>query len=156
MGSAPVRFRGIASSLLAVMRNTGMAFGIAVAGAVVYNLAPFTTRGNAGPFHGVRLDTFINGLHWAYLTGALFSLLSATAVLMARAEKCIPGTKTEINGKHILLFDITGFIESKCLSSRNRHNKRMLSQFTGHHPATFGIDSQLFAHDGPGERNLML
>ena len=102
MGSAPVRFRGIASSLLAVMRNTGMAFGIAVAGAVVYNLAPFTTRGNAGPFHGVRLDTFINGLHWAYLTGALFSLLSATAVLMAKPNAKLspeppPGNKEQKN-----------------------------------------------------------
>ncbi|MDA8139521.1 MAG: MFS transporter [Desulfobacteraceae bacterium] len=85
MGSAPAQFRGIASSLLAVMRNTGMAFGIAVAGAVVYNLAPFTTRGYAGPFSGAHLDIFINGLHWSYLTGALFSLLSATAVLFAKA-----------------------------------------------------------------------
>lgn len=86
MGSAPVQFRGIASSLLAVMRNTGMAFGIAVSGAVVYNLAPFTTRGHAGPFSGVHLDIFINGLHWSYLTGALFSMLSATAVLFAKSH----------------------------------------------------------------------
>jgi MFS family permease len=87
MGSAPAQFRGIASSLLAVMRNTGMALGIAVAGAVVYNLAPFTTRGQAGPFNGAHLETFINGLHWSYLTGALFSMLSATAVLLAKNDR---------------------------------------------------------------------
>ena len=86
MGSAPAQFRGIASSLLAVMRNTGMAFGIAVSGAVVYNLAPFTTRGQAGPFTGADLGIFINGLHWSYLTGALFSMLSATAVLFAKSD----------------------------------------------------------------------
>jgi len=74
MGSAPAQFRGIASSLLAVMRNTGAAFGIAVSGAVVYNLAPFTTRGSAGPFSGDQLVAFVDGLHWGYLTGALFSL----------------------------------------------------------------------------------
>ena len=89
MGSAPAQFRGIASSLLAVMRNTGMAFGIAVSGAVVYNLAPFTTRGHAGPFSGANLDIFINGLHWSYLTGALFSILSATAVFFAKSDKSL-------------------------------------------------------------------
>jgi EmrB/QacA subfamily drug resistance transporter len=87
MGSAPAKFRGIASSLLAVMRNTGMAFGIAVSGAVVYNLAPFTARGQAGPFSGAHLDIFINSLHWGYLSGALFSLLSATAVLFAKSDR---------------------------------------------------------------------
>lgn len=84
MGSAPVQFRGIASSIIAVMRNTGMAFGIAVAGAIVYNLAPFTTRGNAGPFVDLQLNTFLNGLHWAYLAGALLSLLSAFTALLAK------------------------------------------------------------------------
>ena len=86
MGSAPVQFRGIASSILAVMRNTGMAFGIAVAGAIVYNLAPFTTSGHAGPFSENQLGAFLNGLHWAYLTGAMFSLLSAVTALFAKAE----------------------------------------------------------------------
>ena len=86
MGCAPAKFRGVASSLLAVMRNTGMAFGIAVSGAVVYNLAPFTTRGQAGPFIGAQLDVFMNGLQWSYLTGALFSLLSATAVFLAKSD----------------------------------------------------------------------
>lgn len=85
MGSAPVQFRGIASSILSVTRNTGMAFGIAVAGAIVYNLAPFTTRGHAGPFTDLQLNTFLNGLHWAYLAGALLSLLAAFAALLAKS-----------------------------------------------------------------------
>ncbi len=86
MGSAPQQFRGIASSILAVMRNTGMAFGIAVAGAIVYNLAPFTTTGHAGPFTGHNLNAFLRGLHWAYLAGAGLSLLSAFTALLARVE----------------------------------------------------------------------
>ena len=83
MGSAPRQFHGIASSILAVMRNTGMAFGIAVAGAIVYSLAPFTTSGHAGPFTGRELSLFLNGLRWAYLAGAGFSVLSACTVLFA-------------------------------------------------------------------------
>ena len=86
MGSAPQKYRGIASSILAVMRNTGMAFGIALAGAIVYSLAPFTTRGHAGPFIGQQFGAFLNGLHWAYLTGAGISLLSAFTALLAKAE----------------------------------------------------------------------
>lgn len=86
MGSAPPQFRGIASSILAVMRNTGMAFGIAVAGAIVYNLAPFTTSGQAGPFSDNQLAAFLNGLQWAYRAGAGLALLSAFAALAAKAE----------------------------------------------------------------------
>jgi EmrB/QacA subfamily drug resistance transporter len=86
MGSAPKQFRGIASSILAVMRNTGMAFGIAVAGAIVYNIAPFTTNGHSGPFSNGQLTGFLNGLHWAYLTGAGLALLSACSALLAKAE----------------------------------------------------------------------
>ncbi len=86
MGSAPQQFRGIASSILAVMRNTGMAFGIAVAGAIVYNLAPFTASGRSGQFFGPQLSAFLNGLHWAYRAGAMLALFSACAVLLAKAE----------------------------------------------------------------------
>ena len=86
MGSVPEQFRGIASSILAVTRNTGMAFGIAVAGAIIYNLAPFTTSGHAGHFTDYQMDEFLNGLHWAYLAGVLLSLLAAFTALLAKAE----------------------------------------------------------------------
>ena len=86
MGSAPPQFRGIASSVLAVARNTGMAFGIAVAGAIMYARAPFTARGHAGPFSGPELLAFLNGLHWAYLAGAALALLALIAALCARAQ----------------------------------------------------------------------
>ncbi|MDA8308400.1 MAG: hypothetical protein M0Z81_16455 [Deltaproteobacteria bacterium] len=86
MGSPPPQFRGVASSILAVMRNTGMAFGIAVAGAIMYSLAPFTTRGHAGAFTGRELNAFLHGLHWAYLAGCALALLAAFSALLAKAE----------------------------------------------------------------------
>ncbi|MGD9161212.1 MAG: MFS transporter [Desulfobacteraceae bacterium] len=86
MGSAPERFRGVASSILAMMRNVGMVFGIAVAGTIVNNTAPFTAQGHAGMFTPDQLDIFINGLKWAFLAGAGFAVLSAVAALFAEAE----------------------------------------------------------------------
>jgi EmrB/QacA subfamily drug resistance transporter len=86
MGSAPKQYRGIASSILAVTRNTGMAFGIAAAGTIVYNLAPFTASGHAGLFTGPELGTFLHGLHWAYLVGAGLSLCAAFSALFAQTE----------------------------------------------------------------------
>lgn len=84
MGSAAPQFRGVASSILAVTRNTGMAFGIALAGAIMYGLAPFTARGHAGPFTPQELRAFLDGLHWAYLAAAAIALLAAFTALLAR------------------------------------------------------------------------
>ena len=86
MGSAPERFRGVASSILAMMRNVGMVFGIAIAGTIVYNIAPFTTQGHAGLFGNEQLDIFINGLKWAFLAASGVAILSAISALFARAE----------------------------------------------------------------------
>ncbi len=87
MGSVPPWHRGIASSMLAVMRNTGMAFGIAIAGAIVYNLAPATTLGHSGLFTGPDLDQFLNGLHWAYIGGAVLAILSALSAISAKGRQ---------------------------------------------------------------------
>ncbi len=86
MGSAPPQYRGVASSILAMMRNTGMAFGISMAGAIVYNLAPFTARGQSGQFTGPELTQFLHGLHWAFLAASGLSLASAVTALLARPE----------------------------------------------------------------------
>lgn len=87
MGSAPQKYRGIASSILAMMRNTGMAFGIAVAGTIVYNLSPFTTQGHTGLFTTEQVTIFLIGLKWAYLTAAVISIISAITALLAKVEK---------------------------------------------------------------------
>ncbi|MBN2418455.1 MAG: MFS transporter [Deltaproteobacteria bacterium] len=86
MGSAPDQFRGIASSILAMMRNVGMVFGIAIAGTIVYNIAPFTTQGHTGLFDPDQLCIFLNGLKWAFLAASGIAILSAVTALFARAE----------------------------------------------------------------------
>ncbi len=91
MGSAPGQFRGIASSILAMMRNIGMVFGIAIAGTIVYNLAPFTTQGHAGLFAHDQLGIFLNGLKWAFLTASGIAILSAISALLAKAETQVEG-----------------------------------------------------------------
>jgi EmrB/QacA subfamily drug resistance transporter len=85
MGSVPPWHRGTASSMLAVMRNAGMAFGIAVAGAIVYNLAPSSISDHTGHFTGQVLGNFVDGLHWAYLAGAALAGLAGVAALFAKA-----------------------------------------------------------------------
>jgi EmrB/QacA subfamily drug resistance transporter len=86
MGSAPDQFRGVASSILAMMRNVGMVFGIAVAGTIVYNIAPFTTQGHAGLFTPDQLGIFLDGLKWAFLAASGIAILSAIAALFAKTE----------------------------------------------------------------------
>ena len=86
MGSAPDQFRGIASSVLAMMRNVGMVFGIAIAGTIVYNIAPFTTQGHAGLFTSDQMGIFLNGLKWAFLAASGIAILSAVSALFAKAE----------------------------------------------------------------------
>ena len=87
MGSTPIQFRGVASSILAMMRNVGMVFGIAIAGTIVYNLAPFTTQGHAGLFASDQLAIFLNGLKWAFLAASGIAILSAVSALFAKANK---------------------------------------------------------------------
>ncbi|MBN1830668.1 MAG: MFS transporter [Deltaproteobacteria bacterium] len=86
MGSAPEQFRGVASSILAMMRNVGMVFGIAISGTIVYNIAPFTTQGHAGLFTSDQLEIFLDGLKWAFLAASGIAILSAISALFARDE----------------------------------------------------------------------
>jgi EmrB/QacA subfamily drug resistance transporter len=91
MGSAPNQFRGVASSILAMMRNVGMVFGIAVAGTIVYNIAPFTTQGHSGLFTSDQLGIFLNGLKWAFLAASGIAILSAISALFAKADTQVEG-----------------------------------------------------------------
>ena len=71
MGSVPVVHLGIASGILAAMRNVGMVLGIAVSGAVLYNCAPVTHSMQPGAFGEAEIQEFLCGLRWAYITGSL-------------------------------------------------------------------------------------
>ena len=86
MGSAPRRYRGVASAILATMRNLGMVLGIATAGAVLYTFAP------AGILQKLALQpadvaAFLRGLRYAYGAGAIWGLASAATSLITSKEK---------------------------------------------------------------------
>jgi EmrB/QacA subfamily drug resistance transporter len=83
MGSAPVTHLGIASGILAAMRNVGMVLGIAVAGAVLYNVAPIVLYLDPGHFSPADIQEFLSGLHWAYISGAVIASAAALTSLAA-------------------------------------------------------------------------
>jgi Na+/melibiose symporter-like transporter len=83
MGSVPPMRLGIASGMLAAMRNVGMVLGIAIAGAVLYNLAPVAASGTIEQLTGPEINEFVSGLHWAYISGAAMAGISAVAQLFA-------------------------------------------------------------------------
>ena len=83
MGSVPVTHLGIASGILAAMRNVGMVFGIAVAGAVLYNMAPITVSGQPAAFGSAEIEEFLSGLRWSYISGAALAGAAALTSLMA-------------------------------------------------------------------------
>jgi EmrB/QacA subfamily drug resistance transporter len=87
MGSVPVFHLGIASGILAAMRNVGMVLGLAVAGAVLYNVAPIASSGQPGSFTGADIQEFISGLRWAYIVGAIIAATAALTSLAARGQR---------------------------------------------------------------------
>jgi MFS family permease len=83
MGSVPPWHLGIASGIIAAMRNVGMVLGIAISGAVLYNLAPVTASTHPGSFTPQEIQEFLNGLHWAFITGAAIAAIAALTSLLA-------------------------------------------------------------------------
>jgi len=90
MGSVPVVHLGVASGILAAMRNVGMVLGIAVAGAVLYNCAPVTHSMQPGTFGEAEVQEFLCGLRWAYVTGACIAGAAAVTSLIAGGKKRQP------------------------------------------------------------------
>lgn len=87
MGSVPFTHLGIASGILAAMRNVGMVFGIAVAGAVLYNVAPVTLSGQPGSFSSDDIQEFLSGMRWAYISGAAMAGIAALTSLGAAVRR---------------------------------------------------------------------
>jgi EmrB/QacA subfamily drug resistance transporter len=94
MGSVPVVHLGIASGILAAMRNVGMVLGIAVAGAVLYNCAPVTHSLRPGAYREADILEFLCGLRWAFITGACIAGVGAVTSLVAggKRRQTIPPT----------------------------------------------------------------
>ena len=87
MGSVPMPYLGIASGILAAMRNVGMVLGIAVAGAVLYNSASVDVSLGSGPLDSTEVAAFLRGLQWAYITGAGIAAAAAVASFRAVAPR---------------------------------------------------------------------
>jgi len=87
MGSVPVAHLGVASGILAAMRNVGMVLGIAVAGAVLYNCAPVTHSMQPGAFGEQKIQEFLCGLRWAYIAGACIAGAAALTSLIAGGKR---------------------------------------------------------------------
>ena len=87
MGNVPREQLGISSGVLAAMRNVGMAIGIAIAGAILYNVAPVALSGNPGSFTAEDIKEFMSGLRWAYVGGAMLAGVAALASLMTVGQR---------------------------------------------------------------------
>jgi len=87
MGNVPKAQLGVASGILAAMRNVGMALGIAIAGAILYNAAPVVLNWNPGTFTSNDVHKFMSGLHWAYIVAALLAGAAALTALIAAGQR---------------------------------------------------------------------
>jgi MFS family permease len=86
MGSAPRPHLGIASGILATMRNVGMALGIATGGMVLYAFASSDILQKAALDSSEAL-AFLSGLKYAYIAGAILTGIAAlTSLVRSRGE----------------------------------------------------------------------
>ncbi|MEJ2367447.1 MAG: MFS transporter [Acidobacteriota bacterium] len=86
MGSTEGRRLGVASSLVATVRNVGMVAGIALGGILLYAVTP--ARVLALTFlSGETARAFLHGLRWAFAGG------SAAALMAALASMARPGSR---------------------------------------------------------------
>lgn len=87
MGNVPQGYLGVASGVLAAMRNVGMVLGIAIVGVVLYNVAPVASSGQPGSFNSSEVAEFLSGLQWGYVAGAGMAAAAALASLGAIGGK---------------------------------------------------------------------
>ncbi len=84
MGSVPDNRRGIASGMMATMRNVGMVVGTAVSGAMFSGrqaslTAALKAKGIAGS--ALQVQSFTGAFHFAYVMAGIFALIAAGASL---------------------------------------------------------------------------
>ena len=83
MGSVPRPYLGVASGILATVRNVGMILGIASAGAVLYAFAPSDILGKS-VLEGPDAVAFLSGLKHAYVAGGFFAAIATFTSLVRR------------------------------------------------------------------------
>jgi hypothetical protein len=87
MGSAPRTYLGVASGILATMRNVGMVLGITVAGAVVYGFAPFASSQPPTSFTSAQYQQFLSAVQWAYVAGAALAAMASFSSIAASRRR---------------------------------------------------------------------
>jgi len=85
MGSAPKSHLGVASGILASMRNVGMVLGIATGGAVLYTFASPQVMQRA-VLNGMETSAFLSGLKYAYMVGGILSACASCTSLVRHKE----------------------------------------------------------------------
>ncbi|HEX3044116.1 MAG TPA: MFS transporter [Bacillota bacterium] len=84
MGSVPPFKRGVASGMLATMRNVGMVIGVALSGALFTSSQNWlTAQGKTQGLGGVQLTNFAftGALHTTYIVGAFIALVGVATSL---------------------------------------------------------------------------
>lgn len=92
MGAVPPNRRGIASGLLATMRNLGMVLGVAISGAVFTSYMTHLTKtlsdqGVTG--QALKTESFIGAIHLAFLVAAGIAVLAVFTSLIRGAQKSV-------------------------------------------------------------------
>jgi MFS family permease len=85
MGSVPNSKRGVASGMLATMRNIGMVLGVAISGAIFTSSHDgYTKLWKARGLYGIQLEkvAFEGALHIAYTVGALLAFIAVITSLI--------------------------------------------------------------------------
>ena len=84
MGSAPRSYLGIASGILATVRNVGMVLGISMGGAILYAFAPSSIL-QKPTLDPSEATAFLSSLRYAYVAGGLSACAAAmTSLLRSR------------------------------------------------------------------------
>ena len=86
MGSVPRPHLGVASAVLANMRNIGMVIGIALAGVILHALVPdeILDKHSLNPSEA---GFFLHGIESAFLVGAAISVIAAVTALIKQPRK---------------------------------------------------------------------
>jgi EmrB/QacA subfamily drug resistance transporter len=87
MGNVPKMYLGIASGMLANMRNLGMVLGIALAGTIFYSFAPVALSKHQMEFSAAEIQQLLIGFRWAYLVGAGIAVMAVITSFFTRSTK---------------------------------------------------------------------
>ena len=82
MGSVPPSYLGIASGILATIRNAGMLLGIATAAMVLYAFVPADVL-QMTALNPPEILAFLSGLQSAYIMGGIFAGIAVLTSLVS-------------------------------------------------------------------------